>query len=183
MLYVIRHGRTDWNDQLKLQGQTDTELNEEGIKGAKKAHEEYKDVHFDICYCSPLKRAKKTAEILLEGRDVPVFYDDRLKEISFGDYEGASGYMDNPKEPGYTFFHNPSKYVKPFENAESFDELFERTGSFLQEVALPLVKEGKDVLIVGHGCMNSALICQACNIPLDNLWDAGISNCVLKKII
>ena len=67
MLYIIRHGRTDWNDRHKLQGHTDIPLNDEGRRMAENAAEEYKDVHFDICYCSPLVRAKETAEILLRG--------------------------------------------------------------------------------------------------------------------
>ena len=61
MLYIMRHGKTDWNELRKLQGRTDIELNEEGREMARKASKEYKDVHFDVCFCSPLKRAKETA--------------------------------------------------------------------------------------------------------------------------
>ncbi|MBQ1538156.1 MAG: histidine phosphatase family protein, partial [Ruminococcus sp.] len=70
MLYIMRHGKTDWNSQHKLQGRTDVPLNEEGRKMAQRAAEEYRGVHFDVCYCSPLSRARETAEILLDGRDV-----------------------------------------------------------------------------------------------------------------
>ena len=41
MLYIMRHGKTDWNEQHKLQGRTDIPLNENGIAMAKKAAEEY----------------------------------------------------------------------------------------------------------------------------------------------
>ena len=54
----MRHGKTDWNAKHKLQGRTDIPLNEEGIQMAEQAKEKYKDVNFDICYCSPLVRAK-----------------------------------------------------------------------------------------------------------------------------
>ena len=57
MLYIMRHGKTEWNVRHKLQGRTDIPLNEEGRKMAEKAHEEYKDINIDICYCSPLVRA------------------------------------------------------------------------------------------------------------------------------
>ena len=80
MLYIMRHGKTDWNAKHKLQGRTDIPLNEEGIQMAEQAKEKYKDVNFDICYCSPLVRAKQTAEIVLEGRNIPIVYDDRLME-------------------------------------------------------------------------------------------------------
>ena len=85
----MRHGKTDWNLKYKLQGKTDIPLNEEGIKMAREAGERYKDINFDVCYCSPLIRAKETARLLLEGRDIPVIYDDRLMEMGFGEYEGT----------------------------------------------------------------------------------------------
>ena len=56
MLYIIRHGKTDWNVWHKLQGRTDIPLNEEGRQMAEAAREEYRDVHFDLCFCSPLIR-------------------------------------------------------------------------------------------------------------------------------
>ena len=84
MPYIIRHGKTDWNVRHKMQGRTDIPLNEEGRQMAEAAREEYRDVHFDICFCSPLIRARETAEILLRGRDVPIVTDNRLMEMSFG---------------------------------------------------------------------------------------------------
>ena len=59
MLYIMRHGRTDWNERHKLQGRTDIPLNANGRQMAEKAREEYADVHFDVCYCSPLIRARE----------------------------------------------------------------------------------------------------------------------------
>ena len=50
MIYIIRHGRTDWNDERKLQGRTDIPLNDSGREMAEKARETYKDVEFDICF-------------------------------------------------------------------------------------------------------------------------------------
>ena len=68
MLYIMRHGKTEWNERHKLQGRTDVPLNEAGRAMAEAAREEYREVHFDICFCSPLVRARETAEILLRGR-------------------------------------------------------------------------------------------------------------------
>ena len=88
MLYIMRHGKTEWNELHKLQGQTDIPLNENGRKMAREAGKRYREIHFDICYCSPLIRAKETAELVLEGRAVPIVTDDRLMEMCFGEYEG-----------------------------------------------------------------------------------------------
>ena len=78
MLYIMRHGRTDWNDRNKLQGQTDIPLNESGRRMAEEAAAKYADIPLDICFCSPLIRARETAEILLNGRNVPIRTDERL---------------------------------------------------------------------------------------------------------
>ena len=181
MLYLMRHGATDWNEIHRLQGRTDIPLNDKGRQMAERARVQYEDVHFDICYCSPLIRAKETAEIFLRGRDVPVMTDDRLKEMSFGICEGAQGYYDDPAHPMYVLFRHPEDYSDIPEGAESFKELFARTREFLNEVALPKLQQGKDVLILGHGAMNTSMVCQIKNIPLERFWSVGISQCTLTE--
>ncbi len=182
-LYIIRHGRTDWNDKHILQGKTDIPLNETGIKMAEDAAAKYKDVHFDICFCSPLQRAKKTAEILLEGRDIPIIYDERLREMNFGIYEGVHNSFEDPNCYIRVFFKEPENYLEAAEGGESMDDLMGRTGEFLKEKVFPLLDEGKDVLIVGHGAMNSAIITQIRKLPIKDFWKEGIENCELKKLI
>ena len=182
MLYIIRHGKTDWNVLHKLQGRTDVPLNEEGRRMAEAAREEYRDVHFDVCFCSPLVRAKETAEILLRGRDVPILTDSRLAEMGFGSYEGLENSFAIPDCPINVLFQAPEKYTSPPGGAESLDELFARTGAFLRERADPLVREGKDVLIVGHGAMNSSIVCRVRGLPREQFWSAGIENCRLMRL-
>lgn len=181
MLYIIRHGKTDWNEIHKLQGRTDIPLNDEGRQMARDAAKEYGDIHFDVCYCSPLCRARETAELLLEGRNVPIVIDERLKEMSFGIYEGVENSFAIGDCPVNVLFQHPEEY-SPVPEGESLDELYARTGEFLREVVNPLLEEGKDVVIVGHGAMNSSIVCQVRNIPLKDFWSAGIPNCKLMKL-
>ena len=98
-LYIMRHGKTDWNEKHKIQGRTDIPLNDEGRKMAAAAAEEYKDIHFDICFCSPLIRAKETAQIFLSARNIPIIYDDRIMEMCFGTYEGIENSFEIPDCP------------------------------------------------------------------------------------
>lgn len=183
MLYIMRHGRTDWNDRKKLQGRTDIPLNETGREMAKKAAVEYADVNFDVCFCSPLVRALETAEIFLKNRDVPINTDERLVEMGFGDYEGFENSFQIPDCPVNVLFKEPEKYITPVAGGESFEDLFKRTGSFLREVIEPLLEQGKDILIIGHGAMNSSIVCQVKNIPIEQFWSAGIENCKLMKLM
>lgn len=183
MLYIMRHGRTDWNALHKLQGRTDIPLNEQGREMAIAAHEEYKDVNIDICYCSPLIRAKETAEIVLSGRNIPIITDERLVEMCFGDYEGIQNSFDIPDCPVNVIFQAPDKYVESIGGAETFEELFNRTGEFLEEKIFPLLQLGKDILIVGHGAMNASIVGRIKNIPIAEFWSAGLEQCKLLQLM
>lgn len=182
MLYIMRHGKTDWNELYKLQGRTDIPLNAAGRKMAEEARDEYKDINFDICYCSPLSRARETAEIFLKGRNIEIIPDDRLMEMSFGIYEGTEKVYSIPDCPVRPLFMEPENY-KAVEGGESLEELYARTGDFLEKVVTPALKQKKDVLIVGHGAMNSSIVCQIKDIPVEKFWDAGIENCKLMKLL
>jgi probable phosphoglycerate mutase len=178
----MRHGKTDWNAQNKLQGRTNIPLNAEGRRMAAEAAKKYADIHFDLCYCSPLVRAKETAEIVLKGRNVPIIVDERLIEMSFGIFEGIDNIYQIPDCPLNIFFQQPEKYVSPVGNAESLDDLYQRTGAFIKEIVEPQLQQGKDLLIVGHGAMNSSIICQIQGIPREDFWSAGIENCKLIRL-
>lgn len=181
MLYIMRHGKTDWNAMYRLQGRTDIPLNEEGREMARKAREGSGEIHFDVCYCSPLSRARETAEIFLEGRQVPILIDERLVEMSFGDFEGMDHIYRHPENPMYPLFKDPPHYEAQC-GAESFQELYARTGAFIREVIKPALAEGKDLLIVGHGAMNCSIINQMKNTPLENFWEHMHDNCQLITV-
>ena len=86
-LYVVRHGKTEWNKLGLVQGKTNIPLSDEGIKELEKAKEKLKDIKFDICFSSPLFRAIETA-IRLVGDITPITIDERLSERGCGILEG-----------------------------------------------------------------------------------------------
>ena len=181
MLYIMRHGKTDWNNEFRLQGRTDIPLNEEGRRMAMDAAKKYASVHFDVCYCSPLSRARETAEILLSGRGVPIISDGRLVEMCFGDFEGRKDCFKHPEWAIYKFFYDTENYVAEG-GAESLDELFSRTGDFLETVVRKDMEKGMDVLIVGHGAMNNSIISRVRGIPRKDFWTIAIPNCELIEL-
>ena len=182
MLYIMRHGKTDWNAKHRLQGREDIPLNEEGREMARAAKAAHSDLHFDICYCSPLIRAKETAEIFLSGTDTPIVTDNRLREMSFGIYEGTEHVTQTPECPVYTLFKDPVHY-KAVNEAESLEELYARTGNFIKEVLTPEYVAAKNILIVAHGGMNCSIINQYENIPLEHFWDSLQKNCELRRLV
>ena len=90
LIYVLRHGITQWNKLKKVQGAMDIPLAPEGIELAKRTGEALKDVPFDICFTSPLARARQTAHYVLGNRQIPVIEDKRIQEIDFGVLEGRT---------------------------------------------------------------------------------------------
>ena len=79
-LYVIRHVQTNWNLKGIIQGQKDIELNDKGINEARKAKDEFNNLKIDLIMCSPLKRAKETAKILNEDKNINIIYKKELTE-------------------------------------------------------------------------------------------------------
>lgn len=181
MLYLMRHGKTNWNIEGKLQGRTNIPLCNIGKAQAEKAREDNAGFTVDVCYCSPLCRARETAEIFLKGKNIPIIIDDRLIEMEFGEYEGVLN--TNPKyEIIAPLFNCPEKFV-PAKDGETFDEVFKRAKDFCDDIILPQIETGKDILVVGHGVMNTSIYCHLNNISLKDFWNQGIENCKLIKAL
>ena len=86
MLTLIRHAKTEFNYKRLFQGQLDINLSESGINETIEKSKNFPQ-DFDICFCSPLKRTKQTAEILVPY--LKLNFDDRIKERNMGDWQGT----------------------------------------------------------------------------------------------
>lgn len=87
MLYIVRHGKTDSNENGRYGGRIDVKLNEEGIRQAEEVALKLKDIKFDKVFSSPLSRAYKTAEIICKEK-YDIIKDERIIERSNGKLEG-----------------------------------------------------------------------------------------------
>ena len=88
LLYIVRHGETDWNQERRMQGEHDTPLNKNGKELARITARALEDVPFDLAISSPLSRALETARILIGDRKIPVLRDSRIREINWGEWDG-----------------------------------------------------------------------------------------------
>ena len=125
-------------------GEVDIPLNETGRQMNTMPQKKYKDIDFDICYCSPLKRAQETARIFLADRNpaVEIITDNRLHEMCFGDYEGVKNIRQSPNAL-YTCSLRSRKICGKRTAQESFEELYHRTGEFIEQVLRPQLEAGK----------------------------------------
>ena len=182
-LYVIRHGQTSWNVERRLQGQTDTLLDEEGIRLARLTGYAMRFIHFDRCISSPLKRALDTAGYVIGSRKIPLETDSRLKEISFGVWEGLSARNRQFPSPGAgfaDFFGDPAHYEAP-ENGEDFYQLSERMKDFLNSLD---GKRNETVLVSTHGTAMRALLGIVGCHEIKDFWYRKVpENCAVAHLI
>ena len=147
-LYIVRHGKTDWNIKGLLQGLTDISLNMKGIKETNTLKEKIDLNDIDICISSPLKRAKMTAQILVDNKK-EIIYDDMLKERAFGNFEGKSIDFDLVcKLWDYKLNYSEN-------NVESIKDCLDRAKKFLDKIKKEHPNE--TILIVSHGSFIKAL--------------------------
>lgn len=183
-LYIVRHGETDWNKSRRIQGQVDIPLNEFGKTLAKKTANGLKDISFDVCITSPLSRAKETARLILEGRDVLMLEDSRIMEMAFGSYEGKCLEKDRQEVPEefYRFFDDPEHFI-PGEDGETFADVKKRTGEFLQDLYQRREYEQSNILITTHGAALAGMLNYIKNAPLCAYWGQGVhKNCAVTEV-
>ncbi|MBY5775733.1 histidine phosphatase family protein [Rhizobium leguminosarum] len=149
LIYVIRHGQTDWNAERRLQGQKDIPMNATGLEQARQNGVTLAEIlgdtvgEFDFV-ASPLQRTRATMEIMRTAMGLaPLAYrtDPRLVEISFGDWEGSTIKELKATQRERVAERNASKwdFIPPGDDAESYEILSWRTGSWLNSVDRPTV--------------------------------------------
>ncbi len=139
MIYIVRHGQTDWNVKGIMQGRTDIPLNEVGINQALETKEKLKDINFDKVFSSPLKRAYETAKIIT-NKDIII--DERLIERGNGLLEGKSK-NEFPKDLDFNNDKQCTKYE--IELLENIHNRIQNFFSYLEENY-----KNKNILIVTH---------------------------------
>lgn len=146
-LYVIRHGRTPWNEKKLMQGWVNIKLSETGKKEAKDIREKLKDISFDICISSPLKRTLETASIVTDNK-YKIITDELLIERNLGEFEGKK-YAEYEKLKFWDYKLNNDSY-----GVEPVKDILKRTSDFLNNLK---EKNYKTVLIVSHAATIRAI--------------------------
>ena len=143
-LYISRHGQTPWNVEDLVCGRADVALTEVGQQQARLLAESAADKGIDVILCSPLQRARQTAQAVSDAIGVPIQIDDRLIEMDFGSYDGTSRF-------GEEFQWVRAQMPTRFPGGESGFDLAYRVYSLLYEIKEKYA--GKTVLLVCHNCV------------------------------
>lgn len=164
MIYIVRHGQTDWNKVGRMQGRTDIPLNETGREQAREVGEKLKGIEFDKVFSSPLKRAYETAKIITNK---PIEIDERLIERCCGELEGKT-------KNEIKIRPNFNSLTETMCGIEFLPDFKARIASFFDEI----LKEypNKNILISTHAgvCLNAR--CYFEGEP-ENIEDYKLKNC------
>jgi len=140
------HGTTTDNEKEISSGWSDVELSDLGRKQSKDLAEKVKDRVFDFVFCSDLKRAIESAEIVFSKR-IEIIQDKRWRECNYGDFNGKSSPIVEPMQE--------ENITKKFPNGESYEDVKARIQDFLN--FLKDNYEGKSVAILAHKAPQLAL--------------------------
>ena len=179
-LVLVRHGLSVYNDQNRFTGWKDVELNQQGIDEAKQAVSILKNYDFDIAFTSDLVRAQDTLSIILEGigqDKIPIKKDSALNERNYGDLIGQNK-SEAAEEFGAEQVHIWRRsYDVPPPGGESLKDTAERVIPYLENVIMPNVTDGKQVIVSAHGNSIRAIVMSLQNYTPEQIFKTEIGWC------
>lgn len=162
VIYLARHGETDWNRQNRWQGHTDVALNDLGRGQAAALAERLRAHDLVRAYASDLGRARETAEIVARILGIPLLGTDaRLRERSFGLFEGLTAEECEAQHPEHWRRYRAERTHLP-PGAEAQRDVLERMRAAVHD--LSRAAEGP-ALLVSHGSAIRALVAELTRAP------------------
>lgn len=161
MLTLVRHGESVWNLENRFTGWVDVELSPKGIEEATSAGKKLAGYVYDVLFTSVLQRAIRTAELAFESagiEKISTLRSEKLNERHYGDLQGL-----NKADIGKQYGEEQLKiwrrsYDIPPPNGESLKMTQERVLPYYHSEIEPLLREGKNVIVVAHGNSLRALV-------------------------
>jgi len=175
-IHFIRHGQTNWNEERRVQGQTNSVLTDLGKQQASNLNEKMLAEGFDKVYCSSSTRTRQTADCLFAGSNLDIDYWDSLREIHLGPWEGQL-YADIE-------IHSPESYEHFWSTPHLFDVAGAETFADIQKRGVDAVQDivenhpNQKIALVSHGAIIKSILSFFEGRHLSKLWDAPqMHNC------
>ncbi|GKX51734.1 adenosylcobalamin/alpha-ribazole phosphatase [Budvicia aquatica] len=172
--FLVRHGQTEANEKGLFYGSTDLGLTRTGLAQARKIKLALKSVKFESVYCSQLRRAQQTANIILPARSRTMQFDRRLNEMHFGAWE-----MRHFEEIAKNDPHGWQRWLTGGQKAcatggEPFEDFAQRVTEFAEQLRATTTSGHQ--LIVAHQGVLSLLLARLLNMPAEAMWHFGFQH-------
>ncbi|MBN1876107.1 MAG: alpha-ribazole phosphatase [Anaerolineae bacterium] len=179
-LLLVRHGETDWNTTRQYQGQADVPLNALGRQQAVALASRLASESIDIIYASDLSRAWETAQIIAMPHKLPVHSDPRLRELSFGEWQGLTYFEMVEQAPDWVAAWNADRLHRAAPGGETLTQLATRVQGVLDDVLRK--HPGQTVLLVAHGGSLKMLLCLLLQKSPREFWQFQMGNTALSIV-
>lgn len=172
-LIAVRHGQTDWNPIHRIQGLTDTDLNETGIRQMEEAALRLRDEPIDVIYTSTITRGYHSADIVNRYHQVPVIREPDLGELDQGEWQGhLVRELEEESEEYRRWQKNPMEVTPP-----GGVHVKDFAARVIAKITGVLIRhQGRTICLVSHEVTNAVLRCHFNNIDLSRIWRHSPSN-------
>lgn len=162
-LLIARHAESEWNATGRWTGITDVHLSDKGFKDTAVLGQALKNtqIPIDISYCSQQIRSQETLSGMLNASqqfNIDIIPSAELNERDYGDYTGKNKWQIKESVGEDAFNQLRRGWNSPIPHGETLKNVYERVVPFYLNTIVPLLKDGKNVLIVAHGNSIRALI-------------------------
>lgn len=174
-LLIVRHTESEWNATGQWTGITDVHLDEKGFRESAQLGQALKGlgVKVDVAFCSEQIRSRETLEGMLKAAqqaDVKIEVSSGINERDYGEYTGKNKWEVEKLIGEDAFDRIRRGWDEPIPGGETLKMVYERAAPLYLNTVLPLLRDGKNVLIVAHGNSLRALVKY-----LESISDEGIS--------
>jgi len=178
LIYIVRHGQTEWNVEKRIQGQLDSKLTEKGVQEAILVGKRFQaeKANFDVIYSSDLGRVRQTRDLICRSLpNIPIFEDASLREFNFGKHQGQLSV--DIREQVYKIHKDMLSNDHGGESRQAFSD---RVWNAFESLAIS--NAGKSVLVVTHGGVVKEFILRVFGIsPLKKLIEVSNSSISVCK--
>jgi broad specificity phosphatase PhoE len=156
-VYIARHGQTEWNVAGRRQGRLDSPLTPLGVSQASRNAALLSTHRIDAVFTSPLARARRTAQVLADGLDLPVHVLEELAEVDHGEWSGLTSAEIDAGWPDERTARAQAKYSYAYPGGESYADADLRADRALEVVA---GTGSRRPLLVSHEMIGRMLVKQ-----------------------
>ncbi len=181
LLYLVRHGETDWNVANRFQGQADIPLNGRGHSQGAALARYFAGQPIQRVYSSDLQRAKDTASYISMAKGLTTEVLPELREISFGSWEGMTRSEIGKQYPAQVrlWREDPSKLAVP--GAETYPVAQERLCQTIKR--LVAANCGNNIVVVSHGGAIRLLLTGLLEMDLTGIWHFTLESAGINQLV
>ena len=178
-IVLVRHGQTEWNQERRFQGKTDTSLNDVGREQARALAGRLSSWPVEVVYSSPLERALYTARTVAERHGLSPQVLEELHEVDFAEWEGLSiPALKTERRRDFERWR-ADPFFNPPPGAETWEDIHGRL-----ERAFRKILEGPEnrIVVVSHGGVMRAIYAVLVGLDPHMVWNMDVSNCAMSGV-